>query len=873
MRKSSCVISHVSPVFITFLLVQFLGLNSYAQKKLEGNYNQYTRQFYAKDTGLIIDQFVNGRAAFMIKGQNPFAYKANRVGFIDTGGKIVIKPLYINCSRFNNNIAIVIDTIGQQGLINRYGKIIIPFGPYVIRLCENGLYLLVGFGKGHTISIIDKKGRTVVPFDQYSDYSVSPIQRYGYEGNDAGPTKFYWQAFTLEEDIHFKKYLGVKKGAKWTAINEEGKEVIPDRFDHVGIFNNGIAPVLINKKYGVIDSTGNELVPAIYDGAMLTPYNFVIVKKGLKKGVISLNNRVVVPCIYDEISQIQQNAFLVDTTNRYVLRYGVVDNHGSVLIPLENNQIQRFGTGYLVNRDNQSTAVFDSAGVQKTAYTRGYAFTYPSWDMSDHKGFMVYSELKHDFIHYDKMNGRMYYRNGKWGLLDSAGTEIIPPLYDDVSNIRIKNAFVVQLKDKWGILNDQAKLLLPTEYDEIEPAGGENFFTVKKDGKYGLVNKQLRLLTPVKFDQIEFESFYNSEGRYYEQNIQASVDNKWALIDFNGKERTAFKYDYLGDLRSGLYLVEVNNKFGLLNHAGEEIAPCIYDFIQDHGKGLLVNQGQLWGLLNVHGKIILPVNYTNITPYFFNGAQCYTAYYQGKFGIVDQEGKQILPFLFDFAEQLQSNQKPGLFLVRNNKLYGVADVSGKLIVPLIYDYISIINTVYGTTKKYYQVLLGKKVGVVDEAGKQVIPCNYDNLGNYGDSALVAKKDGLTGVMSWKENVIIPFKYENIYRRGDGFIVRLNGKYGVKSLNGQDISAPVYDYIEGSAQNVFFVESSRKIGMIDMLGKIVIPVEYDSYTICGKGSVQVTKNNLTGLMDLKGNVIYPCKYTYIKCDNGKVVEIY
>lgn len=107
---------------LLFLLLVLIELNLFAQKRLNGQYDPLRHQFISKDTAMIVLNFVNGRAPFMIKGKDHFGYKTNRVGFIDTSGNVVIEPLYINCSNFYGDFALAVDTGGRTGVISKAGK-------------------------------------------------------------------------------------------------------------------------------------------------------------------------------------------------------------------------------------------------------------------------------------------------------------------------------------------------------------------------------------------------------------------------------------------------------------------------------------------------------------------------------------------------------------------------------------------------------------------------------------------------------------------------------------------------------------------------------------------------------------------------------
>lgn len=54
------------------------------------------------------------------------------------------------------------------------------------------------------------------------------------------------------------------KGGKWGIIDQTGKEITPIKYNYIGTFHEGRAPVTLDEKFGYIDITGKEVVPVIY---------------------------------------------------------------------------------------------------------------------------------------------------------------------------------------------------------------------------------------------------------------------------------------------------------------------------------------------------------------------------------------------------------------------------------------------------------------------------------------------------------------------------------------------------------------------------------------------------------------------------------
>lgn len=913
---------HRSSVFLFFILS---GLNLYAQKKLNGNYDADIHHFMCEDANVIVKPFVNNRAAFMIKG-TPAEEKNNKVGFIDTTGKIVIKPLYANCSDFHGNAALVLDTAGNTALIDKIGKIIILFARQNIQCCINGLYLITRYSKSPDISIVDVKNRPIVPFGKYSGYSVNWPPLYGYIPTDGGDYDGGRQQFVWVQPefyrIDFDKYIAVRSGtdktAKWGVINREGKEVIPPKFDRIGSFINGLAPFCINKECGVIDTAGNQLIPPEYDNLELTSSDLVIAIKNKKSGVVSVNDKLIIPFKYGRIETTGAGAFLVDTgkerpsTNAdygkplatvITAKFGVINKNGRIIIPVENQSIQSFGTGYVVYKKSNSAAVFDSAGVRKTDYSTGVGLAYPVCSIGINKGYLVYNKRKHDFIHYDLVE-RLFYKEGnKWGRLDSAGEEVTKAVYDKFWFLHNYDRIAVYHDNRWDIINEDGKEIASGPYDEITQERNW-FFKVKKAGKCGLLNSDAKVIVPAVYDRVDLDD-YNG----YFNNIIVALGSKWTYYSPYGRQIVPLKYDSVKPFRDGFGQVMIDNKWGLVNEKGVEIVPCKYDEVSP-GPLIRVSQNKLYGLINRDGKIVMPTVCSSITAGWRVRRPVYILIRNGKTGMMDAtSGKLFLPFIYDSASPLTYSLRPGgKLLVKNKELAGVADSTGKIIVPVLYTNVAMLNDtsknrywifrnskrgvagedgkviippVYDNVMPFnyslpglYKIIQNKKEGIADDRGKIIIPCIYTYLFGSAGYPLVAGKDQLFGVIDWRQRIIVPFIYESVEQSNSGYIVRLTGKVGVLDLKGNPIIPIVYNYISGyMIKNTYFLTKENKMGMADATGKIILPMVYDQLETCGRENIVITKDKLYGMIDYTGKVIYPCKYTFINCVNGKVVEIY
>jgi hypothetical protein len=340
-------------------------------------------------------------------------------------------------------------------------------------------------------------------------------------------------------------------------------------------------------------------------------------------------------------------------------------------------------------------------------------------------------------------------QKNKWGFIDENGKEVVAPKYDCVSNF----------------LNGVARV------------GNTG---TGSDTLSGLIDKTGKVVMPVKYNLLG--SCGNSKTLIY-----YTLNGKWGFFDvLKDKETTDKLYDKAYNAsEDGFTLVKLNGKSGLVDYNGKEIIAPKYDVITTKAGGhlydndtrgmVLVKANGKWGAINVHsGNIDIPLVYDSL--HFFNDWNIFTVKQEDKWGIIDTMGKEIILSKYDeiFFFQtwgklyvvdgvLQDNKydgvTDGMLKAKLNGLWGVFDrTTGKEIVPCKYqDMGEIIRD------GLLNVKLQNKWGYINMQDKEVIPCIYDGAWNFQKGVALVIKDSMMGMINTVGKVIIPLKnYNCIY---------------------------------------------------------------------------------------------------------------
>lgn len=231
----------------------------------------------------------------------------------------------------------------------------------------------------------------------------------------------------------------------------------------------------------------------------------------------------------------------------------------------------------------------------------------------------------------------------------------------------------------------------------------------------------------------------------------------------------------------------------------------------------------------------------------------YTVYLNGKWGVINNQGQEVIPL--DKDEMIVvPNKEKAIFL----SIYDVNEQTGEYKTLAInekkeqifneYDRVEVIENFDSKQNIWYEenilrVYKNEKYGLIDLEGKTILNCDYDEI---------------TSLKSVKEN----------------FIVRQNDKVGLVNSKGQEIIKIQYKEIktlkEGYKNEYIIVDENDNCGVISTSGTIILEPAYKQIKYLGNAEIYaVLIDNLWTLIKKNGEVINNA-YNYISVKVENVV---
>jgi RNA polymerase sigma factor (sigma-70 family) len=213
-----------------------------------------------------------------------------RYGYVDVDGRWAIPPIFVRASRFQDGRAVVSDTNGVNGVVDRSGRMTLTVPPDFFAsdnrgqgegflsigqrsvpqgvgyITENGYRIPCRFWQAERFS--EGFAAVALPAGQWRYIDKSGEYAFAGEFKDAAP---FSEGLACVKD---------EKG-KWGCIDRSGKTVVSfiydtfgvrdrfanDGYEHVPRFLGGCLPVCVNNRWGYIDRNNKVVVPLEFDSA------------------------------------------------------------------------------------------------------------------------------------------------------------------------------------------------------------------------------------------------------------------------------------------------------------------------------------------------------------------------------------------------------------------------------------------------------------------------------------------------------------------------------------------------------------------------------------------------------------------------------
>ena len=415
------------------------------------------------------------------------------------------------------------------------------------------------------------------------------------------------------------------------------------------------------------------------------------------------------------------------------------------------------------------------------------------------------------------------------------------------------NLYVCRTDRGYGFVSTSSGEILSTTYSDLTDEGGERW-SVRRNGKMGIVkvgeaNESFRVETivPCEYDQVQTinddEYYFVTNGplhgllRWDGKMIIACVYND---IDLN-------KY-------VGFFSVKRNGQKGLMSRAGEELIPCAFDdcgVIDEHF--LWTRKDNTYGIYSSEGEKVQPCKFSSFFIYEEKKKKEVSlsdfvqldrrqqpdlyAVVSGKVGTLDSENFTTkLPCAYDYLSDFATRMKitngvrteQRLAVCRLNGKYGIVNSEGKQIQPMGFD--ELRKDVSDPSSKELpdmssahdlHVRIGDKWGILTANGEQLAEVKFDSVGVFHDGLAVVKAAERYGYIDRSGAIVIPIQWMAAYDFSEGLAALRVDKKHFQFINTAGtvvIKSKKYDSVGRFRNGICRVVKGGKVKWIDTKGK-------------------------------------------------------
>ena len=386
------------------------------------------------------------------------------------------------------------------------------------------------------------------------------------------------------EDIKEYKYLKYKNKENYGVIDRDGNIIIEATYKKIEIpnpekdificYKNDEANEVLNSKKDRLFEEYDKIEPIkLKNIASILCFEKSVLKykKDGKYGLINFEGKKITNNEYDSIENLlsTEGKFLVNKNEKY----GVININGTILVNTLYDKIET--DGYSEEGSNYPKEGFIVSNKTEEGFRLGYI---------DNTGKKI---LNTDYNEIIRIKSKELYfivaRNGKYGLYKGK-KQVIKPEYQSI--IYTENgALIVEKNKQYGIANLEGKVKVETKYSQIEENGiylyaqnrtenvvytpeGEKADISFSKSVYETENEKYRITTIVN-NEVIYYGIENKQGNtlvdnnysfieyaYGDYFIVEDKDEKYGVIDGNGKEFIDIKYDLIQKIK-GKNIIQV----------------------------------------------------------------------------------------------------------------------------------------------------------------------------------------------------------------------------------------------------------------------------------------------------------------------------
>lgn len=405
-----------------------------------------------------------------------------------------------------------------------------------------------------------------------------------------------------------------------------------------------------------------------------------------------------------------------------------------------------------------------------------------------------------------------------YGFVSTSSGEILPTTYSDLTYVDGER-WSVRRNGKMGIVkvgeangSFRVETIVPCEYDQVQAGDGDEYYVVTNGPLHGLLRWDGETIIACVYDDVDLNKCVGF--------CSVKRNGLKGLMSRTGEELVPCAFDDFGVNNKHFFWTRKDNTYGIYSSEGEKVQPCKFSsfFIYEEKKKKEV-------LLSDFAKLDRRKH-----PDLY-------AVVSGKVGTLDSENFTTkLPCAYDYLSDFATRMKitngvrteQRLAVCRLNGKYGIVNSEGKQIQPMGFD--ELRDDVSDPSSKELpdmglardlHVRIGDKWGILTADGEQLAEVKFDSVGVFHDGLAVVKAAEHYGYIDRSGAIVIPIQLMAAYDFSEGLAALRVDKKHFQFINTAGtvvIKSKKYDSVGRFRNGVCRVVKGGKVKWIDTKGK-------------------------------------------------------
>ena len=772
--------------------------------------------------------------------------KRSGVGLLDKQGKEVLPPVFQDVRVLDAELMEVMDQQNWR-LVNLKGETILGSGYEALNLLAGEI---LAYRKGGLWGLASEQGEILCP----AKYELIDPLRPGFF-LVSGPAGFGLLAEDgkevlppLAEEIRFltDELVFYKQDHRWGLVEHTGRSLLsPDYEAFQQVSDQFIRLTYRGKSRLYAVDCRRELSQGDYDDFLPFTRQYVLAQKGDRLGLLNACGTMVLPAEYEEILPFTPDLFRVKKGNLW----GLANAQAQLVHPPAFDYIAppKYAHAQTLSGPQFGLLNLDGQEVLENRFAR------LEWDENQVKAYQhtedpaehlrTYQIEENGFLR-EEMALSNHFRLRVQASEKSHAYALAHPF-----QLEDFEWFFDPGKNGWGLRAlEDGRIQLDPIFRRVQPISGLPLSLVgvetatrmsfgRTEYKFGhlfaLVDHKLgRVITEVYLLDLKTEDF--ESGLPVARCLFA--DGSFGLIHRSGRV-IRHGLTYIGPFQEGMAAYSASGELsGRLEESGNSLG-SVREFL---------------------GELLTYAIRQSETQYdreFHAAAElrCESC----SWGYLDTLGLERVKPNYDFARGF----KHEVGIVQNQGQWGMVDRQGKTLIPCKYDEIEFLENAGKQMVRVYKKQ--PKVGLIDTLGHLTIRTEFEDLGSFSEGRLAVRCNGTWGYVDRDGLEVIPCRFDEARPFHEGLAaVRQGNKWGFIDKLGNWILKPQYSRVGHFRQGRAWATGQGGIGYINPEGKWLIAPQFELAYDFEEGVARVKDNNRYGLIDSMGAYILQPKYISI-----------